>query len=42
VPDRATSGEDKGLPAIRLWTHVDTRDYQGTFHENSMPRIDAE
>jgi len=44
VPDRATfyAGEDKGFPAIRLWAHVDTRDYQGTFHENSMPRIDAE
>ena len=44
VSDRATfyAGEDKGFSAIRLWAHVDTRDYQGTFHENSMPRIDAE
>jgi len=34
--------EDEGFTAIRLWPHVDTREYQGTFHENSKPRTNAE
>ena len=42
IRQHSMPGKIKASLTIRIWPGVDTRDDQGTFHDNSNTRIDAE